>query len=90
MPDEATSWWLATLMRAFGEQQRRRPDERTRLGEIPPTERSLDRKGQRCRLLTTGKMNSVLIEFEDRLHDRDVPEGTQAGTMRSLCLRMRS
>ena len=24
-----------------------------------------DRKGQRCRVLARGKMNSVLIEFED-------------------------
>lgn len=27
--------------------------------------RTLDRKGQRCRVLVRGKMNSALIEFED-------------------------
>jgi hypothetical protein len=29
---------------------------RSRLGE---------RKGQRCRIVTSGKMNSILVEFED-------------------------
>jgi hypothetical protein len=24
-----------------------------------------DRKGQKCRVLTRGKMNSILVEFED-------------------------
>jgi hypothetical protein len=28
--------------------------------------RTLDRKGQPCRVLARGKMNSALIEFEDR------------------------
>ncbi len=27
--------------------------------------RTLDRKGQRCRVLVRGKMNSALIEFAD-------------------------
>lgn len=27
--------------------------------------RPLDRKGQRCRVLVRGRMNTVLIEFED-------------------------
>jgi hypothetical protein len=40
--------------------------KRTRLGEIPPTARVLDRKGQRCRVIArSGTMNSGLIEFED-------------------------
>jgi len=25
-----------------------------------------DRKGQKCRVLARGKMNSILVEFEDR------------------------
>lgn len=29
----------------------------------PP--RTLDRKGQRCRVLARGRMNSALLEFED-------------------------
>ena len=28
--------------------------------------RTLDRKGQQCRVLVRGKMNSALVEFEDR------------------------
>jgi hypothetical protein len=39
--------------------------KRTRRGEIPPAERALDRKGQRCRVLARGRMNSALLEFED-------------------------
>jgi hypothetical protein len=38
---------------------------RTRLDAIPLAERSLDRKGQLCRVIARGAMNSALIEFED-------------------------
>lgn len=31
----------------------------------PSAMRILDRKGQRCRVLARGKMNSAMIEFED-------------------------
>ena len=27
--------------------------------------RPIDRKGQRCRVIARGRMNSVLVEFED-------------------------
>lgn len=27
--------------------------------------RPVDRKGQRCRVLARGKMNTILVEFED-------------------------
>jgi hypothetical protein len=27
--------------------------------------RPIDRKGQRCRIVARGKLNSVLVEFED-------------------------
>ena len=33
----------------------------------PVPGRAVDRKGQRCRVLVRGGMNSVLVEFEDGL-----------------------
>ncbi|MGZ6652278.1 MAG: hypothetical protein ACXVHB_33260 [Solirubrobacteraceae bacterium] len=34
-------------------------------GETPPRVFDRERKGERCRLLAVGTLNSVLIEFED-------------------------
>lgn len=31
----------------------------------PPPGRTVDRKGQRCRVVARGNMQSVLVEFED-------------------------
>ena len=31
----------------------------------PKPGRAVDRKGQRCRIVARGRMNSVLVEFED-------------------------